>query len=71
MIGSKRAGSKATSALGALEGLKNEVAKNLALRAATAAQGERSWKALAAAKDIEAARQKFEVEKYRLLLRRY
>jgi len=71
MIGSKRAGSKAFSALGVLEELKGRVAKELALGATAGAQGEINWNALKAARDFEAARQKFDVEKYRAILRRY
>jgi len=71
MIGSKGAGSKASSLFGLLEELKSKVTKDLALGAGAGALGERNWNALQAAKDFEAARQKFDVEKYRVMLRRY
>jgi len=68
MIGSKKVGSKA-SALGVLVDITSSLTKTLAQGAA--AGPERNWNSLEAAKDFEAARQRFEVEKYRVMLRRY
>lgn len=70
MIGSKKAGSKA-SALGVLVDLTSSLTKTLALGAAASPKGQRNWSSLEAAKDFEAGRQRFEVEKYRVMLRRY
>jgi hypothetical protein len=70
MIGEKKAGPKASSALDVWGKLKQDVAKGLTLRSGGEG-GEPNWNAIKAVKDIEAARQAFDVEKYRTLLRRY
>jgi len=68
MIGSKKAGSKA-SAPGVVD--LSSLTKTLSVGVATGPERQRSWSSLEAAKDFEAARQRFEVEKYRVMLRRY
>jgi hypothetical protein len=68
MIGAKKAGPKASSAIDVWENLKQDMAKELTLR--SGGDGEPNWNAIKASKDL-AARQAFDVEKYRTLLRRY
>jgi hypothetical protein len=71
MIGAKRVGSKASSAHGALADLRKTVANVFTLDIRTGAAPETNWDAIEAAKDFAAAQQRFDVEKYRVLLRRY
>ena len=73
MIGSKRTGSKASSALGVLGGLlKKADVKDSALRLGLGASSkETNWNAIEAAKVFEATRQSFDLERARALLRRY
>ena len=70
MIGAKRGSSKASSALGSLADLRKTAVKVLTLHARPGAAPEVNWNAVEAAKDFAAAQQRFDVERYRVLLRR-
>ena len=72
MIGAKKAEPKvpkATTALGVFENLKQNVIKQLNLGGRSTG-AEPNWNAIKAAREMQ-ARQNFEVEKYRALVRRY
>jgi hypothetical protein len=70
MMGWKKAGApKVSSALGVLAPKATDIAKQLAL--GKGAQAEVNWNKVEAARNLEASRQRFDVEKYRALVRRY
>jgi hypothetical protein len=71
MIGTKKAGSKTSSVLGALANLKIGAIKNQTPSVSGGAGAQVNWNAIKAAKDLEAARQAFDAEKYKALVRRY
>ena len=73
MFGSKRTDPKASSAIAVIEDLlKKTDAKDSALRLGVGASSkEANWNAIVAAKDFEATRHRFDVERSRALLRRY
>ncbi len=73
MIGSKRDGSKASPLVGFVTGLLRKVGvASIALKlgASRHAPGEVNWNALKAARELQAIRQRPDIEKYRALLRR-
>jgi len=69
MIGERKAGPK-TGALGVLAQLKGRLPKDRGSGASAEAKNEATWNALKAAKEAEAARRKFELENYNVMLRR-
>lgn len=73
MIGAKKAvpepASKATSALGVLENLKQSVIGELRLGGSGSAGSEPNWNTIKAAREMQ-SRRAFEVEKYRAMIRR-
>ena len=69
MNGWKRTGPKPSSALGVLAPQASDVIKDLTL--GVGAQDEIDWNKVEAARAFEASRQKFNVEKYKALVRRY
>lgn len=71
MMGAKGVASKGSSALEVLKGLKKSLVKDLALaKPVGGASQEVNWNAVKAAKEFQ-GQQRFDVEKYRALLRRY